>query len=66
MILEVRSGAGGEEAALFAHSLVRMYTMYAQTRGWQLETLTLSETELGGVREAILEVNGRRLPPAQI
>ena len=59
VILEVRSGAGGEEAALFAHSLVRMYTMYAQTRGWQLETLTLSETELGGVREAILEVNGR-------
>ena len=59
VILEVRSGAGGEEAALFAHSLVRMYTMYAQARGWQMETLTLSETELGGVREAILEVNGR-------
>ena len=36
-----------------------MYTMYAQARGWQMETLTLSETELGGVREAILEVNGR-------
>ena len=42
------------EAALFAHSLLRMYTMYVQSRGWQLEMLNLNETELGGVKEAIM------------
>ena len=54
VIMEIRSGAGGEEAALFAHSLLRMYTMYVQSRGWQLEMLNLNETELGGVKEAIM------------
>lgn len=58
VIMELRSGAGGEEAALFAHSLMRMYTMYVQSRGWELEVLNLNETELGGVKEAILAVNG--------
>ncbi len=58
VILELRGGAGGEEAALFAHSLMRMYTMYAQSHGWELEVLNLNETELGGVKEAILAVNG--------
>ena len=58
VIMEIRSGAGGEEAALFAHSLLRMYTMYVQSRGWELETLNLNETELGGVKEAIVAVNG--------
>ena len=58
VILELRGGAGGEEAALFAHSLMRMYTMYVQSRGWELEVLNLNETELGGVKEAILAVNG--------
>ena len=58
VIVEVRSGVGGEEAALFAHSLVRMYSMYAQARRWQMELLSLSETELGGVREAVFAVNG--------
>ena len=53
VIVEIRGGAGGEEAALFAHSLLRMYTMYVQSRGWQLEMLNLNETELGGVKEAI-------------
>ena len=47
-----------EEAALFAHSLLRMYTMYVQSRGWQLEMLNLNETELGGVKEAIFSVDG--------
>ena len=58
VIMEIRSGAGGEEAALFAHSLLRMYTMYAQNRGWTLEVLNLNETELGGVKEAIISVDG--------
>ena len=58
VIMEIRSGAGGEEAALFAHSLLRMYTMYAQNRGWTLELLNLNETELGGVKEAIVSVDG--------
>ncbi len=59
VIVEVRSGVGGEEAALFAHSLLRMYGMYAQSRRWQMELLSLSETELGGVREAVFAVNGQ-------
>ena len=58
VIVEIRGGAGGEEAALFAHSLMRMYTMYVQSRGWELEVLNLNETELGGVKEAIFSVDG--------
>ena len=58
VIVEIRGGAGGEEAALFAHSLLRMYTMYVQSKGWQLEMLNLNETELGGVKEAIFSVDG--------
>ena len=58
IIMEIRAGAGGEEAALFAHSLLRMYTMYVQSRGWKLEMLNLNETELGGVKEAIFSVDG--------
>ena len=59
VILEIRAGAGGEEAALFAHSLFRMYSMYVQSRGWEWEVLNLNETELGGVKEAEVAVNGR-------
>ena len=58
VIVEIRGGAGGEEAALFAHSLLRMYTMYVQSRGWAMELLNLNETELGGVKEAIFSVDG--------
>ena len=60
VIVEIRGGAGGEEAALFAHSLLRMYTMYVQSRGWQLEMLNLNETELGGVKDcsAVIEGDG--------
>ena len=58
VIVEIRGGAGGEEAALFAHSLLRMYTMYAQNHGWTLELLNLNETELGGVKEAVFAVDG--------
>lgn len=58
VILEIRGGAGGEEAALFAHSLLRMYSMYAAARGWRTEILNLNETELGGVKEASMLVEG--------
>ena len=58
VILEIRAGAGGEEAALFAASLWRMYTMYAAKQGWRTEVISLSETELGGVKELILDVEG--------
>ena len=53
VILEIRAGVGGEEAALFAGELLRMYTMYAQRRGWRTEVLSANETELGGVKEAV-------------
>lgn len=58
VILEIRAGAGGEEAALFAGSLYRMYTMYTQRLGWQTELLNLNETELGGVKEVSFSVLG--------
>lgn len=57
-ILEIRSGVGGEEGALFAHSLLRMYLMYAQKKGWKAEFLHLNETELGGVKECELLIEG--------
>ena len=58
VIVEIRGGAGGEEAALFAAVLYRMYSMYAQTRGWQTELLGENETELGGYKEVSFAVNG--------
>ena len=58
-ILEIRAGTGGEEAALFAASLFRMYQRYAALRGWRFELLDLSETGLGGFKEAIAAVTGR-------
>ena len=58
VILEIRAGVGGEEAALFAGELLRMYTMYAQRRGWRTETLSLNETELGGVKECGVLIEG--------
>ena len=58
VILEIRSGAGGEEAALFAASLWRMYGMYAASKGWKCEVLNLNETELGGVKEISVSVQG--------
>lgn len=58
VILEIRAGVGGEESALFAHSLYRMYSMYAEKRGWNLEITSLNETELGGVKEVICMVSG--------
>ena len=59
VIVEIRGGVGGEESALFAHSLFRMYTMYAAKRGWSVELMNYNETELGGVKEADFVINGR-------
>ncbi|MCD7754445.1 MAG: peptide chain release factor 1 [Clostridiales bacterium] len=56
VIVEIRAGVGGEEAALFAHSLYRMYAMYADRKGWQLQVVSANETELGGVRELIFTI----------
>ena len=58
VILEIRAGVGGEEAALFAGELLRMYTMYAQRRGWRAEVLSANETELGGVKECGVLIEG--------
>ncbi|MBQ6213784.1 MAG: PCRF domain-containing protein, partial [Ruminococcus sp.] len=51
VIIEIRGGAGGEEASLFANSLYRMYTMYAEAMGWKQEVLSANPTELGGFKE---------------
>ncbi len=58
VIIEIRAGTGGEEAALFAHSLHRMYTMYAETKGYRCELMNINETELGGCREVSFMVEG--------
>ena len=58
VILEIRGGVGGEESALFAHSLYRMYSMYAASKGWRVELMNLSETELGGIKEVDFVING--------
>ena len=58
VIVEIRSGAGGEEAALFAGSLLRMYTMYAEAQGFKTEVLSSNPTELGGYKEVSFEITG--------
>lgn len=58
VIIEIRGGAGGEEAALFANSLYRMYTMYAESKHWKIEVLNINETELGGIKEISFMING--------
>ncbi|HJQ56181.1 MAG TPA: PCRF domain-containing protein, partial [Vineibacter sp.] len=60
-ILEVRAGTGGEEAGLFAADLFRMYQRYAALRGWKFEVMELSETGLGGYREAVAEITGKEV-----
>ncbi len=61
VILEIRAGAGGEEAALFAAELFRMYTRYAELRGWRMEPLSLSYAGAGGLKEAIASISGERV-----
>jgi len=58
VILEIRAGVGGEEAALFAAELLRMYQRYTQKRGWQSSLLDINYSSLGGVKEAVLEITG--------
>ncbi|MEM1485318.1 peptide chain release factor 1 [Oscillospiraceae bacterium PP1C4] len=58
VIIEIRGGAGGDEAALFANSLYRMYTMYSESQGWKSEVLNSNETELGGFKEISFSLDG--------
>ena len=58
VIMELRGGVGGEESALFAADLYRMYSMYAEKHGWKIELLNYNDTELGGVKEADFILNG--------
>ena len=58
VIIEIRGGAGGDEAALFANSLFRMYTMYAQLKGWKMEIVSANPTELGGYKEISFSIEG--------
>jgi peptide chain release factor 1 len=58
-IMEIRAGTGGEEAALFASELFRMYSRYAEDRGWTVNVLATHETGIGGIKEVVFEVGGR-------
>ena len=59
LILEVRAGAGGDEASLFAMQVAEMYQRYVESKGWQWKTISLSENEVGGYKEAVLEISGQ-------
>ena len=59
VILEIRSGAGGEEASLFGGVLLRMYSMYADSKRWKVEMLSVNDTELGGIKEASVRITGK-------
>lgn len=61
VIMELRAGTGGEEAALFAADLYRMYNLYAAVRGWQVELMNAGETELGGYREIVFSIEGEKV-----
>ncbi len=58
-IIEVRAGTGGDEAALFAADLFRMYTRYAESKGWKVDVISMSESDLGGYKEVIASITGR-------
>jgi peptide chain release factor 1 len=61
VVLEIRGGTGGDEAALFASDLFRMYTRYAERKGWRMEVLNLSETGVGGIKEVVALIEGRHV-----
>jgi peptide chain release factor 1 len=61
VVLEIRAGTGGDEAALFAADLLRMYTRYAERQGWKVEMMSTSETGVGGIKEAIALVEGKNV-----
>jgi peptide chain release factor 1 len=58
VFMEIRAGAGGEEAALFAANLFRMYTRYAEIRGWKIEVMSVNETDIGGFKEIVFMIKG--------
>ena len=59
VFVEIRGGAGGDEAALFSHSLYRMYTKYAESKKWKVEIMSLNETDIGGFKEVVFMVKGK-------
>jgi peptide chain release factor 1 len=61
IIMEIRGGAGGEEAALFAADLFRMYSRFAENKGWKIEIMSSNETELGGLKEIIFSISGKNV-----
>jgi peptide chain release factor 1 len=61
IIMEIRGGAGGDEAALFASDLYRMYARFAETKGWKIEIMSSNETEIGGLKEVIYSVTGKNV-----
>src|SRR5574341_2094655 len=61
VLLEIRAGTGGDEAALFAAELYRMYSRYAERQGWKLDVMTTSETGIGGIKEVIVSIEGRQV-----
>src|SRR6185369_5447699 len=61
VIVEIRAGTGGDEATLFAAEIMRMYTRYAERQGWRVQALDVSESGIGGVKEAILLIEGDRV-----
>jgi peptide chain release factor 1 len=58
-IVEIRAGTGGDEAALFAHDLLQMYTRYCALQGWKTEIMSITESDLGGIKDAVMDVNGQ-------
>ena len=61
IIMEIRAGTGGEEAALFASDLYRLYSRFAETRGWKFEIMNSNETELGGLKEIVFSISGEKV-----
>lgn len=61
IIMEIRAGTGGEEAALFAADLFRMYSRYAEMKGWKIEIMSSNDTEIGGIKEIIYSINGKNV-----
>ncbi|MCY4262471.1 MAG: peptide chain release factor 1 [Candidatus Dadabacteria bacterium] len=61
VFLEIRAGAGGEEAALFAADLIRMYSRYCENRRWKIDTIIMNETGIGGIKELVVKIEGREV-----
>ena len=59
VIIEIRAGTGGDEAALFGAELMRMYTRFAERRNWKIEVMSINETGIGGIKEAVLLIKGK-------